>query len=79
MARGAQDTIRSLLRAVAEVIEKGVGYAWDGVCLAVAMPQSTTPWLDMGGEEWGELCTEFGFEYVDAEAVGKNEFGGEWA
>lgn len=76
---GKQDTTRSLLRAVAEIIEKGFGYAWDGVCLAVAMPQSTTPYLQKEVEEWEELCTEFGFEYVDVEAVGRNEFGGKRA
>ena len=45
------------------------------MCLAVAMPQSTTPYLEKPTEEWEELCIEHGFEYVDSEAKGKNEFG----
>lgn len=69
--------MRGGLRAVADVIQKASGYAWDGVCLAVAMPQSTTPYLEKEAEEWEELCREYGFEYVDAEAKGRNEFGGE--
>ena len=40
------------------------------------MPQSTTPYLEKSFEEWEELCMEFGFEYVDAEAKGRNDFGG---
>ena len=59
------------------MIEKACGYAGDMVCLAVAMPQSTTPYLDLEKEEWEETCLEFGFEYVDIEAKGKNEFGEE--
>ena len=62
--------------AVAEVVKKGCGHGWDGVCLAVAMPQSVTPHLPLGMEEGEELCREAGFEYVEAEAKGRNEYGG---
>ncbi|KAF2011229.1 hypothetical protein BU24DRAFT_435773 [Aaosphaeria arxii CBS 175.79] len=70
--------IRDVLSAIADVIEKAMGYAaGDQVCLAVAMPQSTTPYLEKSGEEWEEVCLEYGFEFVDFEKSGKNEFGEE--
>lgn len=69
--------IKETLQAIADVIEKACGYGGDQVCLAVAMPQSTTPYLEKSAEEWDELCMEYGFEFVDSEAKGKNEFGEE--
>ncbi|KAL6709119.1 hypothetical protein ACN47E_001935 [Coniothyrium glycines] len=69
------DTIKNTMQAIAGVIEKACGYSGDMVCLAVAMPQSTTPYLDKKAEEWEELAMDHGFEYVDFEAKGKNEFG----
>ncbi|TVY82508.1 Increased recombination centers protein [Lachnellula suecica] len=66
--------IESLLQNLAEVVKEGCGYSWDGVCLAVAMPQSTTPFLEKSFEDWEELCQDFGFEFVDFENKGRNEF-----
>ncbi|KAK3065050.1 hypothetical protein LTS18_012497 [Coniosporium uncinatum] len=67
-------TVKSTLRAIQEVIERHVGYAWDGVCLAVAMQQSTTPYLEKSFDDWDDLCRDFGFEYVDSEAKDRNEY-----
>jgi len=67
--------IRDTMQAIADVIECACGFGGDQVCLAVAMPQSTTPHLEKSGEEWEELAADYGFEYVDFEATGKNEFG----
>lgn len=69
------DTIKDTMQAISEVIERACGYAGDTACLAVAMPQSTTPYLEKPTEYWDELCMEHGFEYIDSEAKGKNEFG----
>ncbi|TVY32521.1 Small nuclear ribonucleoprotein Sm D3, partial [Lachnellula occidentalis] len=66
--------IKELLQHVAEVVKEGCGYSWDGACLAVAMPQSTTPFLEKSFEEWEELCQDHGFEFVDFESKGRNEF-----
>jgi hypothetical protein len=63
------------MQAVADAIERACGFSGDQVCLAVAMPQSTTPYLDMPSEDWEDVCTDNGFEYVDFEKTGKNEFG----
>jgi len=74
---GELQGIELLLRRVGEVVKEGCGSLWDGVCLAVAMQQSTTPYLEKSFEEWEELCEEFGFEFVDFEAKGRNEYSGE--
>ncbi|KAI9749413.1 MAG: hypothetical protein M4579_006879 [Chaenotheca gracillima] len=72
--REGMDLIKACLRAVSEVSEHGG--AGDGALLAVAMPQSIVPCLQIGTEEWEDMCRELGnFEYIDAEATGKNEFG----
>ncbi|KAF1357388.1 hypothetical protein EJ07DRAFT_128579 [Lizonia empirigonia] len=69
------DVIKDTMQAISDVIERACGYAGDTICLAVAMPQSTTPYLEKTGDEWEELCMEHGFEYIDSEAKGKNDFG----
>ncbi|KAF1846976.1 uncharacterized protein K460DRAFT_51165 [Cucurbitaria berberidis CBS 394.84] len=69
------DTIKETMRAVADAIERACGFGGDMVCVAVAMPQSITPYLEKTVEEWDDTCMDYGFEYVDFEAKGKNEFG----
>jgi len=68
--------VKELLEKLGEVVKEGCGYAWDGVCLAVAMPQSTSPCLERTSEEWEDICQESGFEFVDFEAKGRNEYSG---
>lgn len=71
--------VKILLENVAEVVKEGCGYSWDGVCLAVAMPQSSTPYLEKSFDEWEELCQDHGFEFVDFESKGRNEYSGKLA
>ena len=40
------------------------------------MPQSQTPFLAMSSETWEDICQDHGFEWVDSEAKGRNEFAG---
>jgi hypothetical protein len=68
--------VKELLEGVGEVVKEGCGMTWDGVCLAVAMPQSVTPYLEKSFDEWEELCQEFGFEFVDFESKGRNQYSG---
>jgi len=68
--------VKDLMEGVAEVVKEGCGLMWDGVCLAVGMPQSTTPYLEKTFDEWEELCQEYGFEFVDFESKGRNEYSG---
>ena len=70
------DSLSEALGAISEVIEQGSGYDSESTRLAVAMPQFTTPYVDKSYDEWDGICGEHGFEYVDFEAKGKNEFGG---
>ncbi|KAL7270940.1 hypothetical protein RUND412_006331 [Rhizina undulata] len=70
----ALEGVKRALKAGHEVV-KACGYAWDGVCLAVGMSQSLQPRLEMAADEWEEVCREFGFEYVDFEFKGRNEYG----
>lgn len=69
--------VKEILACVGEVVKEGCGMAWDGICLAVAMPQSVKPYLEKSFGEWEELCQEFGFEFVDFESKGRNEYSGE--
>jgi hypothetical protein len=68
--------VKEMLESVGEVVKEGCGMAWDGVCLAVAMPQGVTPYLEKSFDEWEELCQDFGFEFVDFESKGRNEYSG---
>lgn len=83
--KAAREEVVRTMEAVQEVVEKGVGWAWEGVCLAVGVGAggvvATTEHDGDGAwglEEWEDAAREWGFEYVDAEAVvegGRNEFG----
>ena len=77
IGKTALKDVKELLENVAEVVKEGCGYSWDGVCLAVAMPQSTTPYQEKSFDEWEEICRESGFEFVDFESKGRNEYSGE--
>jgi len=67
--------VEETMKAIKEVVERHMGYGWDGVCLAVAMKQNIVPGLEKSDEEWEDSCREFSFEFVDGEGHGKNEFG----
>lgn len=62
------------LRGLEKVV-KACGYTWDGVCLAVAMPHAIQPQIQKAQEDWEDIALERGFEFVDFEAKGRNEFG----
>ncbi|EHL00389.1 putative Small nuclear ribonucleoprotein Sm D3 [Glarea lozoyensis 74030] len=68
------EEIKELLKHVQEVVKEGCGYSWDGVCLAVGMKQSITPFLDISHEDWEDTCQDHGFEFIDFELAGKNEY-----
>ncbi|EKD20456.1 uncharacterized protein L3040_004256 [Drepanopeziza brunnea f. sp. 'multigermtubi'] len=68
------EEVKSLLEGVGEVVKEGCGLSWEGVCLAVGMKQSATPYLEKSHEEWEDVCQEYGFEFVDFEAKGRNEY-----
>jgi hypothetical protein len=69
------ETMTETMSAVKMIIDEHWGHMWEGTMLAVAMPNSIVPALAMDAEEWEDLCREYGFEYLDSEAKGRNEFG----
>ncbi|KAK6533498.1 hypothetical protein TWF694_002437 [Orbilia ellipsospora] len=69
-----EDVVKADLKGV-EAVVKACGYAWDGVCLAVVMPHGMQPQVGKSAEEWEEVAMGFGFEFVDFEAKGRNEYG----
>lgn len=60
------------------MVRDGCGAGWEGVCLAVGLRQDIVPRLEVEGERWEDVCREVGFEWVDGEARGRNEFNGEY-
>lgn len=69
--------IKSLLDGVAKLIKKSVGFENDAAFLAVGMKQSMLPKLSSiskTSEDWEDEIMDLGFEWIDDEAQGKNEF-----
>jgi len=72
---GEYERCRGMMEEVARVVRSAERRGWDGVCLVVLMRQETVPRLEVGMERWEELGMEGGWEVVDVEARGRNEFG----
>lgn len=68
--------IKNLLEEVGKVVKDGCGWSWEGVCLAVGLRQDVLPNLKIDEDDFVDFCREHGFEYVDGEGEGKNEFNG---
>lgn len=66
-----------IIKSIEDVITKACGYSWEGIKLAVATTSNTktTDPKPFSAEEWDDRCMEYGFEFIDAEAQGKNQFG----
>ncbi|KAL8873655.1 MAG: hypothetical protein Q9174_000909 [Haloplaca sp. 1 TL-2023] len=48
----------------------------EAILLAIGMPQPLRPLLEMTNDEWEDVCQDKGgWEWVDSEATGKNDFG----
>lgn len=70
--------IKGLVKEVGKVVKEGCGWNWEGVVLAVGLKQDVVPNLAVDAEEWEDFCREEGFEWVDGEGIGKNEFNGKF-
>lgn len=80
VGEGDKNRIRASLASISTVFTHALDLHggmldWDGTFLAVAMPQSVTPCLEVTFDEWDDLAREYGAEYVDGEGRGRNEFG----
>ncbi|KAL9603077.1 MAG: hypothetical protein Q9219_001441 [cf. Caloplaca sp. 3 TL-2023] len=77
------DTIRTALSTIQRVLshhrETSPNYALvdnEPLLLLVGMPQPLRPQLPVTDDEWEGICLDCGgWEWIDAEAKGKNEFG----
>ncbi|KAF2429728.1 hypothetical protein EJ08DRAFT_266147 [Tothia fuscella] len=72
------ETIKTTLRSIQSVTKSACGYNWDGTLLAISTPQGTTSTssaAQLTFDDWDEICREWGFEYIDSSAKGKNDFG----
>lgn len=77
-ASDAPDRFDKIIKSIEDVITKACGYSWEGVKLAVATTSTKTKTPDsklFAAEEWDDRCMEHGFEFIDAEVHGKNQFG----
>lgn len=80
-----QDDIRDTLTAIHKVISHHQDTALDRatavvdnepLLLVIGMPQPLRPLLDMSSDEWEDLGLDCGgWQWIDSEAKGKNEFG----
>ena len=87
------EAIRSTLTTIHEIIERHIGSSYsveEPLLLAVGMQQTVSPSLEMGPDEWDDLCRECGgWEWIDGELGSedddkagekgqrqRNEFGG---
>ena len=68
--------IKSTIKAVKGVVNKACGEYYECTCLALGTKQSTITSLKLSeNDEWEDFCQSQSFEYIDAEATGRNEFG----
>lgn len=80
-----QDDIRDTLTAMQKVIAHHQDTSLDRatavvdnepLLLVIGMPQPLRPLLDMSSDEWEDLGLDCGgWQWIDSEAKGKNEFG----
>ncbi|KAL8930634.1 MAG: hypothetical protein Q9208_000505 [Pyrenodesmia sp. 3 TL-2023] len=82
-ANASLESIRTTLTTLHRVLshhQQSSSYASTSIeeplLLAIGMPQPLRPLLAMSNDEWEDLCRECGgWEWIDNEATGKNEFG----
>ncbi|KAF1815333.1 hypothetical protein P152DRAFT_182320 [Eremomyces bilateralis CBS 781.70] len=72
---GELEKIKTALGAFSQVIRNASEGTLEMVQVAVAMPQSHTPQLNVDGDTWDDICQEHGFEFVDVESTGRNQYG----
>src|SRR5690606_22199565 len=88
-AAATHDDVRALLAEVGRIVGRMGGLAWEGAALAVAMPPIARTVVAGGGDdhsgdvahmtadEWEDLAREAGgWEFIDFEGRGRNDYGG---
>lgn len=72
------ELVKELVKSVSKIVRDGCGYAWEGVSLVVGMSNGIAGGLEVRDDEWEDLCVDEGFEWIDWEKTGRNEFHGEF-
>lgn len=72
-----KDAIEETMKAIFEVSEEHMEYTANSLMLAIAMPSSAASegQLKVEQDEWEDTCMQYGFEYIDVNAQGVNDFG----
>ncbi|KJX95110.1 alpha/gamma-adaptin-binding protein p34 [Zymoseptoria brevis] len=67
--------VEEVMRCIHEIVERHGGGESISIAVAVNEKIAKSESLKMDAEEWEDRCTEFGFEFVDYAATGKNDHG----
>ena len=70
--------VEGVMKAIQSISKEHAGYGGDTVMLAVAIPHSKAALIEgasADSDEWEDVCMQYGFEYIDYAAQGKNSFG----
>lgn len=75
--RSTPEQIKATMEAIDGVINQACNYSWDGVKLAVALSNSKQDHNQDASqlEELDDCAVDHGFELINANASGKNDFG----
>ncbi|KAL8970618.1 MAG: hypothetical protein Q9183_001432 [Haloplaca sp. 2 TL-2023] len=74
-----RETLSTIHKTIVHHRETSNNYASienDAILLAIGMPQPLRPLLELTTDEWEDVCHDSGgWEWIDSEATGKNDFG----
>ena len=74
-----RETLSTIHKTIVHHRETSNNYASienDAILLAIGMPQQLRPLLELTNDEWEDVCQDSGgWEWIDSEATGKNDFG----
>ncbi|KAK4554399.1 hypothetical protein LTR86_008607 [Recurvomyces mirabilis] len=72
---GVSKEADTIMEAIQAISEEQIGYGADNVMLAVALPPLGKEDVVAKLDDWEDVCIQYGFEFVDYVATGKNEHG----
>ncbi|WPG99509.1 Hypothetical protein R9X50_00232400 [Acrodontium crateriforme] len=70
--------VENTLKAIHGVVEHHTGYVSDTLLVAVAVAQgkdSMSAASSLNNDDWEDACSQYGFEFINYQAQGVNEFG----
>lgn len=64
-----------VMRGIQDVSEEHAGYGADTIMLAAALPPANSDAVKTKSDDWEDICIQYGFEFINYAAEGKNEYG----